>query len=426
MLHTEHRLGGFFTWRMLPSAARQTRLAAVRVTTAVRAQASGRHTIGCSGHGRFRMTLGGELAFEVQLSVPKGTDPTEAYVRPPQHCTAISLQAGQSVDVVLEHQPADSGGDTSFVLSGVSFQLNVEEPYAEDDDEITHAAGLARAADAAIVVVGTTEEVESEGFDRTSLDLPGRQDELVRRVAEANPQTVVVVNSGAPVLLPWADAVPAILLTAFPGQEYGSALADVLLGPGRARGTAPATWPGSGNDLPATTPREGVLAYDEGLFIGYRHFDRAGRQPCYPFGHGLGYTQWEYLTAEVIDPSSRADGTVIRVRLRNTGSRAGAEVIQVYASCPDTAVDRPVRWLAGFAKTGAAPGEEVTTDIPVPLRRLAHWDTADGAWAVEPGKYRLTIGRSSRDLRLTTAVLVSPGTDIARAARLGPSGARRL
>ena len=407
VLDTEHRLGGSCTWRNLPAAAGSGRLAVVRVTTSVRAVTSGAHVIGCSGHGRFRLTLAGDLAFDTFLSMPAGTDPTEAYIRPPQRSASFGLAAGQSVRVVLEHYVGSPGGPTSFVLGGVSFQLNIEEPYRPDDEEITRAVRLAQAADVAVVVVGTTEETESEGFDRVTLNLPGRQDELVRRVAAANPRTVVVVNTGAPVFLPWADTVLAVLLTLFPGQEYGNALADVLLGRSEPGGRLPATWPESPDGLPATTPDDGVLAYTEGLHLGYRHFDQAGRQPRYPFGHGLGYTRWKYLAAEVMLPSLE-DGTdaeaVVRVQLRNTGARPGCVTVQVYASSPDSAVERPVRWLAGFAKAEAPPGTEVLADIVVPLRRLAHWDTAARTWAIEPGDFQLHIGRSSRDLPLSVTV----------------------
>jgi beta-glucosidase len=384
----------------------------VRVTTSIRALTSGAHVIGCSGHGRFRLTLAGDLAFDTYLSVPGGTDPTEAHIRPPQHSTSVNLKAGQTVRVVLEHSVGSSDSPTSFVLGGVSFQLNIEEPYRPDDEEITRAVRLAQAADVAIVVVGTTEQTESEGFDRATLDLPGRQDELVRRVAAANPRTVVVVNTGAPVLLPWADAVPAVLLTLFPGQEYGDALADVLLGRSEPGGRLPATWPQSPDGLPATMPDEGVLAYTEGLHIGYRHFDRAGREPRYPFGHGLGYTRWEYLGAEVVTPPPAGGEGVVRVRLRNAGTRRGCETVQICASRPDSAVERPVRWLAGFAKAEALPGSEVLADIVVPRRCLAHWDTAARTWVIEPGDFQLHIGRSSRDAPLSVTVTTSSGPDM--------------
>jgi beta-glucosidase len=405
VLHTEHRLGTFYIWRDLPEAVRTVPFAAVRVTTTLRAAAAGTYLIGCSGHGRFRLTVAGKLAFDSYLRLADGTDPTEGYNRPPQRSTAVSLRAGQSIGVVLEYRAGGLGGQAPFVLGGVSFQLNIEEPYLPDDAEIARAVRLAEAADAAVIVVGTTEEAESEGFDRATLVLPGRQDELVRRVAGASPRTVVVVNTGAPVLLPWAETVPAVLLTLFPGQEYGHALADVLLGRSEPGGRLPVTWPDSPDDLPATKPAGGVLTYGEGLHIGYRHFDRTGRAPRYPFGHGLGYTGWEYLAAECpVGPV--AGDTIVRVRLRNAGARRGCETIQVYASRPDSAVERPVRWLAGFTKVEADPGAEVTADIPVPPRRLAYWDTAAGRWTVEPGEYRLGIGRSSRDLPMAVTVTV--------------------
>lgn len=406
VLHAEHRFGAFYTWRVLPETIQAARLGTVRVTTSVRAPAAGRYLIGCSGHGRFALTLAGEPAFNCDLSALVGTDPTEAYTRAPQRAAAVDLLAGQFVEVILDHRAGGSGNQTSFVLGGLSFQLNVEEPYRPDDEEIARAVRLAQAADVAVVVVGTTEEVESEGFDRAALDLPGRQDELVRRVAEVNPRTVVVVNSGAPVLLPWADAVPAVLLTLFPGQEYGNALADVLLGWSEPGGRLPVSWPRTPDDLPGTRPADRALCYSEGLHIGYRYLAKTGREPRYPFGHGLGYTSWEYLAAEY-DGSEATVG----VRLKNAGTRDGCETIQVYASRPDSAVERPVRWLAGFAKVEARAGSEVSAEIHVPPRRLAHWDTLSGRWAVEPGRYRLEIGRSSTDLPLAVDIAIDSGRE---------------
>ena len=153
-------------------------------------------------------------------------------------------------------------------------------------------------------MVGTTEEVESEGFDRRRLALPGRQDELVRRVAAVNRRTVVVVNAGAPVLLPWADEVAAVLLAWFPGQEFGHALADVLLGAVEPGGRLPTTWPGRPDGLPSTRPVRGILAYEEGLRVGYR----GDVAPRYAFGHGLGFTTWEYVAIDA-PPALPATGS---------------------------------------------------------------------------------------------------------------------
>jgi beta-glucosidase len=308
---------------------------------------------------------------------------------PPQHGVPVTLEAGQEVELVLRR-------DVDPAQEVVAMRLDHEPPYAGDDAAIEAAVALAADAELAVVVVGTTEEVEREGVDRDSLALPGRQDELVRRVAAANPRTVVVVNAGAPVLLPWADDVPAVLLGWFGGQEFGNALADVLLGAAEPGGRLPTTWPVSEEGLPSTRPRHGVLAYDEGLFIGYRAYDRDGRAPLYPFGHGLGYADWEYLGVEA------AEGGVT-VRLRNAGSRRSREVVQVYASRPDSAVERPPRWLAGLAAVEAGPGEELTVTVAVRARAFAHWD---GGWTVEPGTYVLAAGRSSRDLRGEAEVTV--------------------
>ena len=231
----------------------------------------------------------------------------------------------------------------------LTVQLNVA-PVIDEQAEFERAVALAAESDVAVVVVGTNEEVESEGFDRTSLALPGRQDELVSAVAAANPRTVVVVNSGAPVLLPWADEVAAVLVSWFPGQEFGNALADVLTGVVEPGGRLPVTWPASEEGLPSVTPVNGELPYDEGLLIGYRWYLATDRTPLFPFGHGLGYTTWAYEGMAV-------DGDTVTVSVRNTGDRPGREVVQVYASRPDSAVERAPRWLVGSAVVEAAAGE---------------------------------------------------------------------
>ncbi|MFF2813538.1 glycoside hydrolase family 3 C-terminal domain-containing protein, partial [Streptomyces sp. NPDC058000] len=247
-----------------------------------------------------------------------------------------------------------------------------------------------------------TEEVESEGFDRTDLRLPGRQDELVARVAAANPCTVVVVNSGSPVELPWRDQVPAVLLSWFPGQEAGAALADVLLGAHEPGGRLPTTWPAHLADAPVSTvtPTDGTLPYEEGVFIGYRAWQRATTAPAYPFGHGLGYTRWEYETLDTTPDS-------VRVRLRNAGDRPGREVVQIYLApagdAPGTP-ERPPRWLAGFATVEAGPGESVETEIPLPGRAFEVWSEPDGGWCRIPGTYTVEAAHSSADIRLTAQI----------------------
>ena len=382
------------------------RVAAIEVRARLRPERSGPHVLGASGLGRFRLSLDGRELFDERLTLRAGADPAEAHMRPPQHGVAVELEAGREVDVLLRHDLEAGGHGTSFELSGATFQLNVDPPHLADEDGLARAAELAAAADVAVVVVGTTEEVESEGFDRDSLDLPGRQDELVRRVVAANPRTVVVVNAGAPVLLPWAEEAPAVLLAWFPGQEFGHALADVLLGRAEPGGRLPTTWPASAEGLPSTQPDDGVLTYAEGLLVGHRAGEPGGRAPRYPFGHGLGYASWEYLRLGVEDAGE--DSAVVRVGVRNTGDRRGGEVVQIYASRPDSAVPRPVRWLAGFAGVQADPGEEVDVLVDVAWRSLAHWDPAGHAFAVEKGTFTLEAGRSAGDLRVSGALEAGP------------------
>jgi beta-glucosidase len=357
-------------------------VAAIEVRATLHAEQDGEYVVGCSGAGRFSLALGGRPPEDVDLTLPPDADIALAHMHPPQHERRVSLAAGETLDVVLRRAVDDP--------SVVTFQLNAGLPLEPDDEGLARAEALARNADVAIVVVGTTEEVESEGFDRDSLALPGRQDELVRRVAAANPRTIVVVNAGAPVLLPWADEVPAILLAWFGGQEMGDALADVLLGAVEPGGRLPTTWPMSEDGLPSTRPVDGVLEYREGLGIGHRGAVAAR----FAFGHGLGYADWDYLGMEV-------DGSRARVRVRNAGGRRGREVVQLYASRPDSALARPARWLAGFAAVEAEPGDAVAVDVELGPRALAHWDAAAGAFAVEPGTFVLAAGRSSADLRVT-------------------------
>ncbi len=253
-------------------------VARLEVRCEIRATTAGVYQLGVSGQGRFRLLADGAEVFDVTMALAGDANVVEGLMRPPQRLAPVPLAAGQRVTVLVEH---DVGSAPPSAV-GTVVQLNLVPPHGTDDEEIAAAAALAAASDAAVVVVGTTAEVESEGFDRTTLALPGRQDELVRRVIAANPRTVVVVNSGAPVLLPWAADAPAVLLSWFGGQEYGSALADVLLGDVEPGGRLPMTWPASEDGLPATEPAGGVLSYTEGLFIGYRGFDRDGRAAAVP------------------------------------------------------------------------------------------------------------------------------------------------
>ena len=318
-------------------------------------------------------------------------------MKPPQQLAVVELRGGRDVPVELSYRT--TGGETMLggaEVTMLTVQLNVE-PVIDERSEFDHAVSLAAESDVAVVVVGTNEEVESEGFDRTSLALPGRQDELVSAVAAINPRTVVVVNSGAPVLLPWANDVAAVLVSWFPGQEFGNALADVLTGAVEPGGRLPVTWPASDEGLPPVTPANGELPYKEGLLIGYRWYLATDRTPAFQFGYGLGYTTWAYEDIAV-------NGNTVTITVRNSGTRAGREVVQVYASRADSRVQRAPRWLVGSAVVDAEAGAAVQASITVGDHSFRHWDSSAHAWTTEPGTYQLHAGRSVVDLPLSSEI----------------------
>jgi len=369
----------------------------LQLTTRLRVPESGRYSVGASGLGEFRLVIDGEVVVDEAIELPPGADVVEGIMKPPQQRAIVEMDAGREVPVELIYRP--TGG--AAVLGGadvtmLTVQLNVA-PVLDEQEEFDRAIALAGDSDVVVVVVGTNEEVESEGFDRTSLELPGRQDELVSAVAAVNPRTVVVVNAGAPVLLPWANEVAAVLVSWFPGQEAGQALGDVLSGAAEPGGRLPVTWPNTEEGLPSVQPMSGELPYDEGLLIGYRWYLATGRTPLFPFGHGLGYTTWAYEGMAV-------DGDTVTVSVRNTGNRPGREVIQLYASRPDSAVERAPRWLVGSAVVDAAAGEVANAAITLADHNFRHWDSSAHTWTIEPGTYQLQAGHSVVDLPLTSEI----------------------
>ncbi|MDM7887472.1 glycoside hydrolase family 3 C-terminal domain-containing protein [Curtobacterium sp. RHCJP20] len=362
------------------------------VTTTYTAETTGTVRLGIGAAGRSRMWVDGELLLDETVSV-EGDQLGAAFLNPPARSVPVAVEAGQQLAIRIEHDIVQDDA-----LGGVlAYQFGTEPSDADPTVLIEAAVATARDADVAIVVVGTNSKVESEGYDRSSLALPGHQDDLVRAVAAVNPNTVVVVNSGSPVEMPWRDDVAAVLLTWFGGQEYGNALADVLTGAAEPGGRLPTTWPAALADVPVqdVTPVDGKVAYDEGVHVGYRAWLRAGTEPAYPFGHGLGYTTWTIDGVSASPTATEGDAAIVTATVANTGDRAGKHVVQVYASRAQSAVDRPVRWLVGFAPVRLGAGESTEVSIEVPARAFAHWD---GAWRYEPGTFELHVGASVVDL----------------------------
>jgi beta-glucosidase len=290
---------------------------------------------------------------------------------------------------------------------GVS--MEGEEP-AKDTPQaraalLAEAVDLARKSDVVLLFVGDGPKIESEGFDRKSLGLPAGQDELIQAVTKANRNTVVVLNVGSPVLMgKWLGQVPAILNAWFPGQEGGHAIADILFGDANPSGKLPVTFLNAEKDSPAYGHYPGEnseVDYAEGIYVGYRHFDKHNIQPLFPFGFGLSYTQFAYSDLKVSPAKAGADQPVeVSLKLANSGQRAGAEVVQLYLHDVKSSLDRPVKELKAFERVELKPGEAQTVTFKLDKSALSYFDPAKKGWVAEPGAFEVQVGSSSRDIRL--------------------------
>lgn len=304
----------------------------------------------------------------------------------------VGLAEGEAVEVRLEY---------AAVENDLTLDLRVLEPLPDDlaDRAVRAAAG----ADVAVVVVGLDSTWETEGRDRAGLLLPGGQAALVERVAAANPRTVVVVNTGAPVEMDWVDAVPAVLQLWYPGQEGGNALGDVIVGSVAPGGKLPTTFPRRLSDLPAMLnyPGErGEVRYGEGLFIGYRAFDRMEVEPRFPFGHGLSYTTFSYGPVQLSATDVGPGGSVqVHVDVTNDGVVAGDEVVQLYVRDPEATVIRPEKELKGFTRLSLEAGQTKTATFTLDERSFAFWDPSVHDWVVEAGRFEVLVAASATDVR---------------------------
>ena len=403
-----------------PNGLDLTTIHSVEITGGFTPSRVGTHQFSFAGVGRFEFAVRNAVLFDADIA-PDTADPVNGLLNPPERRAVIDLAADVPVDVSLMHHPAAPRG-MPFPL--IAFRLGHCEPLPDPDDGIAAAASAAHDADVAVVCVTTTDDIDREGADRDNLALPGRQNTLVEAVAAANPDTVVLVSAGAPVEMPWADDVAAILLTWFGGQELGNAVADVLTGEHEPAGRLPTTWPARLGDAPVTRVEpddEGQLRYREGRFVGYRGWLRDDvPAPAWWFGHGLGYTDWRYDSVDVtmsdddgtaFDNATVASATGGRlatatVRLTNIGTRPGRQVVQLYLE-PLEPAERPRRWLAGFAGVTAAPGDTVDVDIDLPRRVVHSWDTGTGTWRTRTGDYRLLVGRTVADIAVHTDLTVT-------------------
>jgi beta-glucosidase len=256
----------------------------------------------------------------------------------------------------------------------------------------------------ALVFAGYPDAYETEGTDRPSMDLMGKQNELISAVAAANRRTVVILNTGAPVSMPWVDQVAAIVLAYYPGMENGNAVAAVLTGKVNPSGKLPVTFPLRLEDSPAyinaSYPGCREVNYGEGIFVGYRYYDKKNVTPLFPFGHGLSYTQFTYSNLKVPKKVKAGDKIEVSLKVENSGKATGKEVVQLYVSDLKSSLPRPPKELKGFAKVYLRPGDSETVKFTLDEHSLAFYDPHKKAWVAEPGRFEVQVGSSSRDIRV--------------------------
>jgi beta-glucosidase len=381
-------------WVGSPRPGLETGRYAVRIGATFTPDVGGVWRLGLESAGRSVLRLDGDVLVD-------NADPTrgESFYGLGSELVEdeVTLTAGQSYALTVELWPISE----RIPLLGV--RLVGARP--EDGDEFERAVALAAGSDVAVVVVGSNGQWESEGHDRPDLSLPGRQRELVEAVLDANPRTVVAVNAGSPVEMPWAGRAGAVLMTWYPGEEGADALADMVVGRSEPTGRLPVTFPVRAEDGPAGTTAErrypgvdGQVFYDEGVLVGYRYYETAGVAPAFCFGHGLSYGDIVY---DEVDVTAEA----VRVRLVNKGDRPGTAVVQVYVRALDSPVERPDRQLAGFVKVAVDPVQPETVEWELDAAAFRYWDVTTKGWTSAPGHYEVLVGASSRDIRATVPIV---------------------
>lgn len=374
-----------------------------RLTGTFTSEASGPHRAGIYAAGLARLFIDGELVADDWSNWQKGRTFFEE--GSDEVVGEVTLEAGRARQVVIEF------ATKPFATLGLAaFAAGIGKPLGDAD--IAAAAAAAREAETAIVFVGRNGEWDTEGSDLLGIELPGRQNELVSAVARVNPRTVVVLQSGGPVEMPWLDEVAAVLSAWYPGQEAGNAIADVLTGRAEPGGRLPQSFPVRWADNPAQSQDrevypglDGKVRYEEGLFIGYRHYERLGIAPLFPFGFGLSYTSFALSSLSLDADRFEADAALgVLVDVTNTGDRAGSDVVQVYVSDPESSLVRPARELKGFAKVVLAPGETRRLRIDLDERAFAFYAPRAQHWLVEQGRFVIRAARHAADTGLTAEI----------------------
>lgn len=372
-----------------------------RVTATFVPKESGTHTLSLTGAGLARLAIDGEELIDNWDDYQRG-DYFFGMGSAERRAT-VDLDAGTTHTITVEYRVAD-------VSPLRAVRLGYLPPV--DPDAIAKAAALAARSDVALLFVGRTGEWDSEGQDLPDdLRLPGEQDALIAAVATANPRTIVVLQTGTPVVMPWLDDVASVIQAWYPGQECGNAIADVLFGEINPSGKLTQSWPKRTQDNPAylNYPGEnGHVHYGERMFVGYRWYEAREIEPLFPFGFGLSYTEFIYddvtLDRTTVHPGETVTATI---RVTNAGEVAGAEVIQAYVEDVSSSLSRPRKELKGFRKVTLGPGESTTVQIELDRTAFAAWDDGIHQWKAEAGEFVVHIGSSSVDIRTSTSLILT-------------------
>jgi beta-glucosidase len=388
-----------FFWLDMPDATLNPRDFSARIITRYRPEEAGTHVFGLTNAGFAKLYVDGELLVDGETGWARGDNffglgNTEVRVDK-------SLEAGRTYEIRVDYRAMPEGYE-GIEIRAVRF--GAELPTS--DAAIAEAVEQAKACDVAVLVVGREGEWDTEGLDLPNMRLPGRQEELIEKVAAVNPRTVVVLQTGGPVEMPWLDKVSAVIEAWYPGQEAGNAIADVLFGDAEPGGRLPQTFPQCLADNsaitgdPKTYPgKHGHVVYAEGLAVGYRHHDADGVKPLFPFGYGLSYTRFSWSAPRASSLDMGPDGVAIEVEVTNTGDRAGAELVQLYVKPTVPRLPRPVKELKAFAKLHIPAGETATARLTLAVRDLAYFDPDARAWIAEAGDYELVIAANAEDIR---------------------------
>ena len=355
------------------------------------------------GLGKARIYIDGK-----KISLNEKGPPVFGGVLPSAKIGSIFLKAG-SYPIRIEYS-AKPNFLLSFILKivmpAMSDMLNkfrfLEIGCRLPEPDISSAVTLARNTDAVIIVVGSADNYETEGEDRPSMKLTGKQDKLIESILNVNDNTVVVMNTGSPIEMPWVSSCPAILQVWLPGQEGGNAISNILFGNVNPSGKLPVTFPIALEDNPSYKyyPGNDEVEYSEGIYVGYRYYDTKNVAPLFPFGHGLSYTKFEYSNFNCPIEVSSLKNVELKFIIKNVGKTQGQEVVQCYVRDVESRLERPIKELKAFYKLNLLPGESKIVNLSLDKTSFSFFDDQINKWIVEPGKFEIMIGSSSKDIRL--------------------------